>query len=316
MQLYRTTDCPGPRKTAYWNDIYTDRFAHVTFSPIHSDFAAELRMSSLGPLGMADIRTSSADVERTASHINASKARLFSFLLLAEGSATFSHYGHEERLEAGDFTLCDNAAPHRIHFEADSRLMLLRVSPEILRSHLPCPEQVCGLQLPGDQGLTPTVSLMAQSIWRQLESGLDDTYRDRIADHLLAAVSTAYLMSLGHRMTNSTVVGLRKARARRFIESNLTDPDLSAASIAEGLRISTRYLRMLFAEDDENVSAYILRRRLEQCASEIASSGWRHLTITELAFRWGFNSSAYFARAFRQRFGMTASEYRRLKSNH
>lgn len=316
MQLYRTIDCPGPRRTAYWNDIYTDRFAHVTFSPIHTDFAAELRMSSLGPLGMADIRTSSADVERTASHIDTSKARLFSFLLLAEGSATFSHYGHEERLEAGDFTLCDNAAPHRIHFEANSRLMLLRVSPEILRSHLPCPEQLCGLQLPAAQGLTPTVSLMAQSIWQQLEAGLDDTYRDRIADHLLAMVSTAYLMGLGHRMTNSTVVGLRKARARRFIESNLSDPDLSAASIADGLRISTRYLRMLFAEDEENVSAYILRRRLEQCASEIASSGWRHLTITELAFRWGFNSSAYFARAFRQRFGMTASEYRRLKSAH
>src|SRR5690606_21176786 len=117
----------------------------------------------------------------------------------------------------------------------------------------------------------------------------------------------------GHRMTNSTVIGLRKAQARQFIERHLQDPNLSAATIAQGLRISPRYLRMLFADDQENVSAYVLRRRLEECAAQIASEGWKHLTITEIAFKWGFNSSAYFARAFRQRFGMTATEYRRLK---
>jgi AraC-like DNA-binding protein len=124
-------------------------------------------------------------------------------------------------------------------------------------------------------------------------------------------LSTAYSIGLGHRMTNSTVVGLRKAQARQLIECRLKDPDLSSSAIAEGLRISPRYLRMLFAEDQENVSAYILRRRLEECAMQIASEGWKNLTITEIAFKWGFNSSAYFARAFRQRYGMTASEFRR-----
>ncbi len=316
MQLYRTADCPAPKRTAYWNDIYADRFAHVTFMPTRDDFDAELRMSSLGSLGVADIRTSCTDIERTPSHINLSKSRLFSFLLLVNGSATFSHYGHEEELGPGDFTLCDNGAPHRIHFGANSRFLLLRASPATLRNHLPCPEQLCGLKLPANEGLTPTVSAMAQSIWRQMEKGLPDSYGERIAAHLLDMVSTAYSIGLGHRMTNSTTVGLRKARARQYIESRLQDPELSPASIAAGLRISPRYLRMLFAEDEENVSAYILRRRLEECATQIASEGWKNLTITEVAFKWGFNSSAYFARAFRQRYGMTATEFRRLKAGH
>jgi AraC-like DNA-binding protein len=314
MQHYRTADCPAPKRTSDWNDIYANRFAHATFVPTRGDFDAELRMSSLGSLGMADIRTSCADIERTPSHINQSKSHLFSFILLVQGSATFSHYGHEERLSAGDFTLCDNAAPHRIHFEADSRFMLLRAQPETLKNHLPCPEQLCGLKLPAQLGLTPTVSAMAQSIWRQLEKGLPDSYGDQIAGHLLDMVGTAYSIGLGDRMTNSTIIGLRKARARRFIEGQLQNPELSSAAIAEGLRISPRYLRMLFAEDQENVSAYILRRRLEECAMLISSEGWKHLTITEIAFKWGFNSSAYFARAFRQRYGMTATEFRRLKA--
>ncbi|MES1972080.1 MAG: helix-turn-helix domain-containing protein [Pseudomonadota bacterium] len=315
MQHYCSADFPAPRRTANWNGIYADRFAHVTFVPQREDFHAELRMSSLGSLGMADISTSCTDIERTTTHIGLSKSRLFSFLLLIRGAATFSHYGHEERLRAGDFTLCDNAAPHRIHFEADSRLMLLRASPAALKNHLPCPEQLCGLKLPANEGLTPTVSAMAQNIWQQLERGLDESYHERIAGHLLDMVSTAYSIGLGHRMTNSSVVGMRKARARQYIEGRLQDPDLSSATIAEGLRISPRYLRMLFAEDQENVSAYILRRRLEECASQISGEGWRHLTITEIAFKWGFNSSAYFARAFRQRYGMTATEYRRMKAS-
>ncbi|MCW3835632.1 helix-turn-helix domain-containing protein [Sphingomonas canadensis] len=315
MQHFRTADCPNTRRAAYWNDIYRDQFAQVTFMPAREDFDAELRMSPLGSLVMADIRTSSTDIERTPTHINLSTSRLFSFLLLVRGSATFNHYGHEEKLRAGDFTLCDNAAPHRIHFEADSRLLLMRATPALLRNHLPCPEQLCGLKLPAQHGMTPTAAAMAQSIWSQMERGLPDGYGDRIAGHLLDMVTTAYSIGLGHRMTNSTIVGLRKARARQFIEERLQDPDLGSGAIAEGLRISPRYLRMLFADDAESVSAYILRRRLEECATQIASEGWRHLTITEIAFKWGFNSSAYFARAFRQRYGMTATEFRRTRGS-
>ncbi|MEG3149075.1 helix-turn-helix domain-containing protein [Sphingomonas sp. ZT3P38] len=314
MQHFRSADYPGPRRTAHWNDIYADQFAHATFVPVRDDFDAELKMGTLGSLGMADIRTSCTDIERTPSHINLSKSRLFSFILLVRGAATFSHYGHEERLGPGDFTLCDNAAPHRIHFDADSRFMLLRTTPALLGNYLPCPEQLCGLKLPAQAGLTPTVAGMAQSIWRQLERGLDENHREKVAGHLLDMVSTAYSIGLGHRMTNSTIVGLRKARARQYIESRLQDPELNSVEIAQGLRISPRYLRMLFADDQENVSAYILRRRLEECASQIASEGWKHLTITEIAFKWGFNSSAYFARAFRQRYDMTATEFRRLKA--
>ena len=71
---------------------------------------------------------------------------------------------------------------------------------------------------------------------------------------------------------------------------------------------------MLFADDDESVTAYIGRRRLEECAKQIASPGWRNLTITEIAFHWGFNSSSHFARAFRRRFGMTATDLRRREA--
>ena len=190
--------------------------------------------------------------------------------------------------------------------------MILRASPKMLKTHLPCPEQLCGLRLPAELGLTSTASAMAHSLWRKAEEGLPVEFGDRIAGHLLDVLGTAYSISLGHKMTNSTVVGLRKAQAKQFIEANLSDPELSPGTVADAMRISPRYLRVLFAEENETTSAYILRRRLEECASQMANSAWRSLTVSEIAFAWGFNSAAHFARAFRAKYGMAPSEYRRM----
>ncbi|MFC2954163.1 helix-turn-helix domain-containing protein [Marinicaulis aureus] len=313
MEYYRTADFPASRRMASWNNTYSSRFAQVTFQPSSSDvFDAELRVTSLGFLGFADVRTNGASIERTAAHINETKSHFFSFLLMAQGGAQFSHYGNETRLEAGDFTLCDNAAPHRIQLEKGARFLILRAAPKMLKTHLPCPEQLCGLRLPAELGLTGTASAMAHSLWMKAEEGIPEEFGDRIAGHLLDVLGTAYSISLGHKMTNSTVVGLRKAQAKQYIEAQLSDPDLSPGSVADAMRISPRYLRVLFAEENETTSAYILRRRLEECASQMTNSAWRSLTVSEIAFSWGFNSAAHFTRAFRAKYGMAPSEYRRM----
>lgn len=60
------------------------------------------------------------------------------------------------------------------------------------------------------------------------------------------------------------------------------------------------------------MSAYILRRRLEECARQIGNPAWNAHTLTEIAFSWGFNSAAHFTRTFRERYGLAPREYRRV----
>lgn len=294
--------------------MYQRRFAHVTFNPVDRDgFEAELRVGHIGPIGIARIHSKPTVVERNRSHISRSTGRLFSFLLQARGCSVFSHYGHETRMEEGDFTLCDNAAPHRFNFSEGADLIMLRTSPEVLRNYLPAPEQLCGLRLPASKGITGTASNMAQKLWTLVESGLPEKFSSMIARNVLDIMATSYAIVFETSFTDSTAVSSRRQQAIRFIEGQLRDPDLTPCTVANALGISARYLRMLFRGEDESVSRYILRRRLEECAKQLSSALWTGHTITDIAFACGFNSAAHFTRAFRDQYGVTPSEFRRVE---
>jgi AraC-like DNA-binding protein len=51
-----------------------------------------------------------------------------------------------------------------------------------------------------------------------------------------------------------------------YIHAHLHDPELTPTRIAEACRITTRYLHLVFSDQEETVARYILRRRLEECA--------------------------------------------------
>lgn len=314
MDIYTTSSVPRGTRATYWNDMYSRRFAQVTFNPLDREaFEAELKVAAMGPIAIARVHSQPTDIERNKAHIDRTCGRLFSFMLQVCGSGTFCHYGHESELAAGDFTLCDNSMPHSFRFRGDTELIILRTSPEVLRGYLPFPEQLCGLRLAAGKGLTGAAAQLAQSVWGLLETGLPEKFNPAVARNVLELVASAYAIAFDTGAAESTSASTRKVQAKRFIEAHLKDPDLTPCRVAQALHISPRYLRMLFSGASESVSNYILRRRLEECAKQISSVLWRGHTITDIALAWGFNSAAHFTRVFRDQYGLTPSRYRRTQ---
>jgi AraC-like DNA-binding protein len=314
LDIYSTASVPRGARASYWNEVYSRRFAQVTFNPVDREgFEAELRVGAVGPIGIARVHSKPTDIERNKAHINRSDGRLFSFLLQARGCGVFSHYGHESHMEEGDFTLCDNAAPHRFNCSGRTELLILRTSPEVLKAYLPEPEQLCGLRLPAGKGITGTAANMAQKLWSLAEGGLPEKFSAMVARNVLDIMATSYAIAFDASLSDSSVVSARRLQARRYIEAHLRDPELTPCKIADALGISARYLRMLFCGGAESASRYILRRRLEECAKQLSSVLWRGHTITEIAFASGFNSAAHFTRAFRDEYHMTPSQFRRVQ---
>lgn len=98
------------------------------------------------------------------------------------------------------------------------------------------------------------------------------------------------------------------ARARRLIDRKLGDADLSAAGLATALGLSRSALYDAFSPFG-GVARYIAGRRLDRIHAALADPAEQR-RIAEIADDFGFASEAHFSRAFRRRFGYTATEIR------
>ncbi|MFD5401531.1 helix-turn-helix transcriptional regulator [Streptomyces griseorubiginosus] len=85
---------------------------------------------------------------------------------------------------------------------------------------------------------------------------------------------------------------------------------MSAGRVAEAICVSARHLSRIFMPIGVSPSRYILEQRLDRARQVLADPGSRHLTIAEVAHRWGFAGQAHFNRVFRDRFGCTPGETR------
>lgn len=100
-------------------------------------------------------------------------------------------------------------------------------------------------------------------------------------------------------------------RVQDFILRHLHEEDLNPTHIAEANHISLRYLHMLFQRSDMTVSGYILNSRLHACKHALTDPAFQRLQISEIAFRWGFNSVSHFCRTFKERYGTSPGDARR-----
>ena len=103
-------------------------------------------------------------------------------------------------------------------------------------------------------------------------------------------------------------------RIYHTMERRLDDPDLTPARVAQAEGISERYLQKLFEGTGDNFTHYLRQRRLHRTRDELANPVNASQSVSEIAFRCGFNDAAHFSRAFRERFGLSPRAFRRQEA--
>lgn len=115
------------------------------------------------------------------------------------------------------------------------------------------------------------------------------------------------------KIKQTTAMEYRKrvCKAMNFISQNL-ERELSLEEVAEAASFSMFHFHRIFkAVVGETVAGFTRRLRLEMAANRL----WANPVddITTIAMDCGFSSSQNFAKAFRQQFEMTPSEFRKSK---
>jgi AraC family transcriptional regulator len=103
----------------------------------------------------------------------------------------------------------------------------------------------------------------------------------------------------------------RVCQAMNYISQNI-DRELSLEEIAEVAAFSRFHFHRIFkAVVGETVAEFTRRLRIEMAANRLLSNQLED--ITTIAIECGFSSSQNFAKAFRQRFDTTPSQFRKSK---
>ena len=119
-------------------------------------------------------------------------------------------------------------------------------------------------------------------------------------------LGATYALSRGSK--RSVYHALMIERIKKFIKVNLRNPDLAPSVIADAFGISVRQLNRLFSSEPPTVRATIMSMGLDQCRADLLRRGPAGSSVSEIAYHWGFRSTAHFSRRFREAFDYAPSE--------
>ncbi|WP_048646768.1 AraC family transcriptional regulator [Nitratireductor soli] len=133
---------------------------------------------------------------------------------------------------------------------------------------------------------------------------LDEAGCRRVGDSLIQLVHG--LVHAGEDEAPGRLTPLNALRARivGYIDVHIGQGDLSLDEIARQMGCSRRYLHRAFENEEVTLERFIWERRLEASRSALLAPENGALSISEVAFACGFNSSAHFSRAFKGRYGI------------
>lgn len=214
---------------------------------------------------------------------------------------------------AGDFAITKSMSPFSIEClpDEDSRHEVLHVivPSHAFRRYVP-QELRAGFSIPdGSREL-----VIARNI-------LTDVFEDsgELAQHIakflvesaLSVVADAIKDRVDHsHSVRQTLAGVRLQDILRYIDLHLSDPNLSADTVAAACGISPRYMSLLLKQNGTPFAELVWGQRIKIAGRWIASSKPREHSISEIAFRLGFKSSAHFSRMFKRVYKKGPREYR------
>ena len=93
-----------------------------------------------------------------------------------------------------------------------------------------------------------------------------------------------------------------------FIEKNYANP-LTLGALSASVSMSPKYFCRFFSEmTHQTPMDYLNRQRVEQACLQLSTTDD---SITEIAYRTGFNDLSYFIRTFRKYMNTTPGKYRK-----
>lgn len=307
VQFFSTEDVTPAQRLDYWNEVVAGTFLGCSVDIRNEEtFAAQFWRCRLGDVGIVRARASCSKVSRWKGSVpDSSVSDRVTLHVLNVGHLEATQGDAAASLAPGDLALCNAADFYTLDISDRNDALMVDVplhrftEPSLIR-------ELQGRRLSGNH---PSVALLRRflvSIW-------DEYGRTGALPSDVPKLNRVIVDLVGMALTREAVVQPSAAQSERerilsFIEQHLTDCELNTAAIAAATGHPIRTVQDIFSRMGTTPTEHIVRRRLEHARALLKDNP--SMSITDIALQVGFNSSNYFSRLFRQRFGQNPRSMR------
>jgi AraC-like DNA-binding protein len=291
-------------RAAFWSTINVRYFGRLHVASLDDDpLDATLETYEVGALRMYRIEAPAHRVHRDASCGELPMDAAYKLVLQVRGRGIVEQQNRCVPLQPAGWVLYDPHSPYAITNRERCTLLVAQVPRALLGGLRPGPHF-------GELGHGNVAGL--HGVFGSYLSALSDQL-PTLPDGVGSTVSESVLGLLASTLAEQRGIGgepvplpsVLRMRVRHHVQAHLSDPDLSIPGIAQALRCSTRYLHKVFEDDDTSLERLIWTARLERCRAALVQEANADRSAAEIAFAWGFKSSAHFCRLFKRHYGIT-----------
>jgi len=270
------------------------------------EFEGSVDARTVGRFQCARITQTSRQARRSRREIEKATGADFFVILQLSGRNQIEQAGNIALMGPNDIAIVDSAQPSRFIMDGKNISLALHLpKPELEKMDVDWRPR---LATPLSRSNAALIGSLIRSAYEQ-GRGLDPA-RGRIVDSAIVALLAANWSDAAEDAEGwDGPPGLLKS-IQDYVLGHLGEEELSPPMIAKAHRVSERKVHRAFEGFGVSLCEWIRRSRLDRCAVELRDPYQGDRTITEIAFRWGFSSSAHFSRLFRAEFGLTPRAYR------
>lgn len=274
-----------------------------------------MMFSTSFPIGKVTARSKFV-FRRSWDHIRDNKENVVVFRYIKRGGMSVSQMGKTCELKSGDFLFLRSNTPMRyeslpgIHEPLEFIFVIFPL--EVVHRYFPNGVPMCTrIATPADRQIaTPQILSMLFEVGESADRSVIDSLAAALLKEasLLAdqqGVNVEARQSIGEKRIDDII---------SYISVHLANPELSLSMVAEGCKISPRYLCHLLKEHKTTFSQLLWTGRLNESKKWLLNLDKRHYGISEIAYMTGYKSVAHFSRMFRERFGCSPREFRRQEA--
>ena len=305
--VHWSTDAIHERERfSYWHEVVCQTVLNVSTESPPERFAARINGRSLGALRFASFNSTGHEIVRSQRHVAREPGDHYLIGLQLRGQSRINQDDDTIALEPGEIAIVDGLRPFRIGFPQPVSRMIAVVPHAMIDARAPWLRS-------GPRRKIPSGSPFADLARRHLiqltadKTDFSESEAAILADNLcnLLALATARDIAPNRLQPELMLEALLV-----FCRQNLHNTDLSPQFVATHFGISVRTLHLRFQILGQSFGRWLLENRLEACSKALRDPHQRSCSISEIAYRWGFNDLSHFNKAFRSRLGVPPSQWR------